>query len=446
MKTKFLAAVIATCFAAPVMAQSSVTIYGIADAGLMKQSGQTLRVVSGIADGSRIGFKGTEDIGGGFKAIFNLEARVELDTGSQKPTLLSDEQGLYLTRGMGAGFNSVLAPLGATGAALSAGVLQNIRSGFQVKGSAAVNPEGALFDRTSMVGLITPGGAILLGRMYTPGYEVFAAADAFESGTAGTWGGITGGTAGFTVLGADIRSSKSIQYRIATPAGFGGSLMYGAKGSGYLNRYNKFYGAAATYKANGFDVGIAHNRGYDQSDNVSLVTSTIGGSYAMGDFKFFAGYHDQRNRHSVLLADYVAGYNGQIAPAIAAQLAPLGAATAAALGNGMRTVFLNNVAANTQVDAASYQIGLHYRVGAGRVMASVAHQNDRALSDSDANLFALGYDYNLSKRTDIYTVVAQINNKNEGQYIPGSAGSPGGFAKVPGEHTRAVQVGIRHRF
>jgi predicted porin len=248
------------------------------------------------------------------------------------------------------------------------------------------------------------------------------------------------------VLGADIRSSKSIQYRIATPAGFGGSLMYGAKGSGYLNRYNKFYGAAATYKANGFDVGIAHNRGYDQSDNVSLVTSTIGGSYAMGDFKFFAGYHDQRNRHSVLLADYVAGYNGQIAPAIAAQLAPLGAATAAALGNGMRTVFLNNVAANTQVDAASYQIGLHYRVGAGRVMASVAHQNDRALSDSDANLFALGYDYNLSKRTDIYTVVAQINNKNEGQYIPGSAGSPGGFAKVPGEHTRAVQVGIRHRF
>ena len=445
MKTKFLAAVIATCFAAPVMAQSSVTIYGIADAGLMKQSGQTLRVVSGIADGSRLGFKGTEDIGGGFKAIFNLEARVELDTGSQKPTLLSDEQGLFLTRGMGAGFNTVLTPLGPTGAALSAGVLQSIRSGFQVKGSAAVNPEGALFDRTSMVGLITPGGAILLGRMYTPGYEVFAASDVFESGTAGTWGGITGGTAGFTNLGADIRSSKSIQYRIATPAGFGGSLMYGAKGSGYLNRYNKFYGAAATYKANGFDVGVAHNRGYDQSDNVSLVTSTIGGSYTMGDFKFFAGYHDQRNRHSVLLADYTAGYNAQIAPAIAAQLAPAGAA-APVLAAGLRTVFLNNISANSQVDAASYQIGLHYRLGAGRVMASVAHQNDRGVSDSDANLFALGYDYNLSKRTDIYTVVAQINNKNEGQYIPGAAGSPGGFAKVPGDHSRAVQVGVRHRF
>jgi predicted porin len=216
---------------------------------------------------------------------------------------------------MGAGFNTVLAPLGANGAALSAGLLQNIRGGLQVKGSPAVNPTGALFDRTSMVGLITPGGAVLLGRMYTPGYEVFAAADAFESGTAGTWGGITGGTAGFTNLGADIRSSKSIQYRIATPAGFGGSLMYGTKGSGYLERYNKFLGAAATYKKNGWDVGVAHNRGYDQGDRLSLVTSTIGGSYVMGDSKFFLGYHDQRNRNSVLMADYTAAYNAQIVPA-----------------------------------------------------------------------------------------------------------------------------------
>lgn len=447
MKTKFLAAVIATCFAAPVLAQSSVTIYGIADAGLMKASGQTLRVVSGIADGSRIGFKGTEDIGGGYKAIFNLEARVELDNGTQKPTLLSDEQGLYLTRGIGPGFNTVLAPLGANGAALSAGLLQSIRTGFQVKGAPAVNPEGALFDRTSMVGLVTPVGAILLGRMYTPGYEVFAAADAFESGTAGTWGGITGGTAGFTNLGADIRSSKSVQYRIATPAGFGGSLMYGVKGSGYLNRYNKFLGAAATYKANGWDVGIAHNRGYDQSDRVSLVTSTIGGSYVLGDVKLFAGYHDQRNQNSVLLADYIAGYNGQIAPAIAAQLTPaVGAPTATALGNALRTVFMNNIIANTQVDASSVQIGAHYRVGAGRLMVSIAHQNDRTASNSDARLVAIGYDYNLSKRTDIYTVAAKIDNQNDGQYIPGAAGSPGGFAKTPGESTRAYQVGIRHRF
>jgi predicted porin len=417
MKTKFLAAVIATCFAAPVMAQSSVTMYGIADAGLMKASGQTVKVVSGIADGSRLGFKGSEDMGGGMKAIFNLEARVELDNGSQQPTLLSPEQGLYLTRGMGA---------------LPPALLGALRAGLQPR--IAVNTENALFDRTSMVGLITPGGAFLLGRMYTPGYEVFAAADAFESGTAGTWGGITGGTAGFTVLGADIRSSKSIQYRVATPAGFGGSLMYGAKGSGYLNRYNKFLGISATYKANGWDVGAGHNRGYDQGDQVSLVTTTIGGSYTAGDAKIFLGVHKQKNQNSVLLADYRPVFEGAIAP--------FPSATQTAL----RNIFYPNIALNTQVDARSIQIGAHYRMGPGRFMVSIAQQDDRTPSDSDARLVAFGYDYNLSKRTDIYTVAAQIHNTNDGQYIPGAAGSPGGFAKVPGERTRAFQVGLRHRF
>ncbi|HEU5436986.1 MAG TPA: porin, partial [Telluria sp.] len=415
------------------LAQSSVQIYGIADAGIMKTQGEKTKLVSGIADGSRLGFKGTEDIGGGFKAIFNLEARIELDTGTQTPSLIHNNDGLYMLKGMGVLPASIRAGLGA-----------------QLKqfGVAAVNSEKALFDRTAMVGLITPVGAILIGRMYTPGYEVFAASDTFENGTAGAWGGVTMGTAGFSALGADIRSQKSIQYRIATPKGIGGSIMYGTKGSGYLNRYNKFMGGAATYKANGFDVGIAHNRSYDQSDRVSLITSTIGGSYTMGDFKFFAGYHDQRNRNSVLLADYTAAYTASIAPAVTAQLtgAGLPAGTVAALGAGLRNVFLNNIAVNSQVDAASYQLGLHYKVGAGRVMASVAHQNDRTASDSDANLFALGYDYNLSKRTDIYAVAAMIKNSNEGQYIPGAAGSPGGFTKTPGENTRGYQIGVRHRF
>jgi predicted porin len=423
MKTKLLAGVIATCFAAPVLAQSSVQIYGIADAGIMKTQGEATKIVSGIADGSRLGFKGTEDIGGGFKAIFNLEARIELDTGTQTPSLVYNNDGLYLMKGM---------------TALPASIRAGLTAQLKTFGVAAVNSEKALFDRTAMVGLITPVGAILIGRMYTPGYEVFAAADTFENGTAGAWGGITGGTAGFTALGADIRSQKSIQYRIATPKGIGASVMYGAKNSGYLGRYNKFYGAAVTYKANGLDVGIAHNRGYDQNDAQSLTTSTIGGSYTMGDFKFFVGYHDQKNTNSALLRDYIGAWDTSIAPS----LAPLGAPTATAL----RNIFVTNITRNTQIDANSLQVGMHYKIGAGRIMASVARQNDRTTSNSDATLIAVGYDYNLSKRTDVYTVLAQIDNDNEGQYTPGTAGAPGGFAKTPGQTSRAIQLGIRHRF
>jgi predicted porin len=423
MKKSLFAALIGSCFATSALAQSSIQIYGIADAGVMWQKGGPTKIISGGADGSRIGFKGTEDLGGGYKAIFNLEARVELDTGNQWPTLINENQGLYLTRGMGA---------------LPAPVLAGLRNALQPPGGPAVNPEKALFDRTAMVGLITPVGAVLLGRMYTPGYEVFAAADAFEAGTAGTWGTITGGTGGFTALGADIRSQESVQYRIAHPSGFGGSVMYGARNSGYLGRYKKFYGAAVTYKAHGFDVGIGHNQGYDLDDNKSLRTTTVGGSYSFGDFKVFAGYHVQLNRHSALLRDYIGGWDTLIAP----QVAPLGAATAAAL----RNIFVTNITRNSQIDARSYQIGGHYKIGAGRIIASYAHQNDRTASNSDADLFAIGYNHFLSKRTDLYAVASVTKNDNEAQYAPGTAGAPGGFTKGPGEDGRAFQIGVRHRF
>ncbi len=423
MKKSFLAALIGASFATPALAQSSIQIYGIADAGIMWQKGGPTKIISGGADGSRIGFKGTEDIGNGYKAIFNLEARVELDTGTQTPTLINDNPGLYLTRGM---------------QAIPAPIVARLRTALQPPGGPAVNPEKALFDRTAMVGLITPIGAILAGRMYTPGYEVFAAADVFEAGTAGTWGGITGGTAGFTALGADIRSQESVQYRIALPSGLGGSLMYGAKGSGYLGRYDKFYGAAVTYKANGFDVGLGFNQGYDQQERKSLRTITVGGSYTYDQFKLFAGFHSQHNENSALLADYIGGWDTLVAPL----LAPQGPAVAGAL----RNVFVNAISNNTQQDATSYQLGMHYKAGSGRIMVSYAHQNDRLASNSDADLFALGYNHYLSKRTDLYVVGSLIQNDNEAQYTPGTAGSPGGFTRTPGEDGAAFQLGIRHRF
>ena len=431
MKKSLIAALIGATFATSALAQSSVQIYGIADAGVMFQKGGPTKIYSGGADGSRIGFKGTEDLGNGFKAMFNLEARVELDTGTQQPTLMNDNPGRYLLRGM----NAMPLP-----AAVRDQLLAGLQAAIQPPGAAAVNQERALFDRMAMVGLVTPVGAFLIGRMYTPGYEVFNMADTFESGTAGTWGHVTGGTAGFTALSADIRSQEAVQYRIALPNGIGAALMYGGKGSGYLGRYNKFRAGHVTYKANGFDVGIGYNHGYDRQDRPSLRTTTVGGSYTLDQWKIFAGFHSQRNTNSALLPDYLAGWDSVVVPRLTAAGVP--AASQAAL----RGFFSNRISANTVQDANSYQAGLHYKVGNGRIMTSFAHQNDRTASNSDANLFAIGYDHFLSKRTDIYTVFANIKTKNEAQYAPGTAGNPGGFTKGPGEDGRALQIGIRHRF
>jgi predicted porin len=423
MKKILLAAMLGACFSTPALAQTNIQIYGIADAGVMWQRGGTTRIISGGADGSRLGFKGSEELGRGFKAMFDLEARVELDNGTQQPMLLNDNQGFYLTRGMEA-----LGPV----------LLPRVQQALQPRGQPVVNPEKALFDRTAMVGMVTPWGALLVGRLYTPGYEVFAMSDAFETGTAGTWGSILSGTAGYTALASDIRSSRSLEYRIVLPNGFGAVLMASSKGSGYYNRYNKFFGANLTYKQGPWDVGIGHNHGYDQQDAPSLRTTTAGGSFTWNDFKFFAGVHYQRNSNSPLMADYINGWDTQIAPS----LAPLGPATAAAL----RNVFVTNIFRNTEQNSVSGQLGMHWRYGPGRVMASIAHQWDRGPTDSDASLFALGYNYFMSRRTDLYAVGAFIRNQGFAQYSPASGGSPGGFTPTPGEDGLAAMIGVRHRF
>lgn len=78
MKKSLIAlAVMGAAAATPAFAQSSVTLYGIIDAGITytnNAGGHSLwQAQSGILQGSRWGLKGSEDLGGGTKAIFQLE-------------------------------------------------------------------------------------------------------------------------------------------------------------------------------------------------------------------------------------------------------------------------------------------------------------------------------------------------------------------------------------
>lgn len=70
-------------------AQSSVTLYGIIDAGLMYTNnvsksgsgGSLFQATSGNINGSRFGFRGAEDLGAGLKAIFVLENGFNIQSG-----------------------------------------------------------------------------------------------------------------------------------------------------------------------------------------------------------------------------------------------------------------------------------------------------------------------------------------------------------------------------
>ncbi|WP_244846335.1 porin [Caballeronia sp. SL2Y3] len=91
------AVIAATAFAAaaPAFAQSSVTLYGIVDDSIVYQNSQTnlaktqpgrsnVKLASGIWAGSRFGLKGAEDLGGGNKAIFQLESGFNINNGAQQ--------------------------------------------------------------------------------------------------------------------------------------------------------------------------------------------------------------------------------------------------------------------------------------------------------------------------------------------------------------------------
>ncbi|MES2830918.1 MAG: porin [Pseudomonadota bacterium] len=85
MKKSLLALAVLGAFTGIASAQTSVTIYGVADVGITRQdNGATVtnRLDSGNQSGSRLGFKGTEDLGGGLSGQFVLEQGFNIDTGS----------------------------------------------------------------------------------------------------------------------------------------------------------------------------------------------------------------------------------------------------------------------------------------------------------------------------------------------------------------------------
>lgn len=85
MKKQLLALSLLAAFAGMAHAQSNVTIYGLMDTGFIKETGSDLKM--GEWNSSRLGFKGTEDLGSGYKATFQLEKRFYVNDGAKNGDL-----------------------------------------------------------------------------------------------------------------------------------------------------------------------------------------------------------------------------------------------------------------------------------------------------------------------------------------------------------------------
>lgn len=85
MKKSLLALAVLGAFAGAASAQSSVTLYGKVDLAFSKATGSQDKQIADN-NGSRIGFKGSEDLGNGLSAFFKLESQLAADTGAANST------------------------------------------------------------------------------------------------------------------------------------------------------------------------------------------------------------------------------------------------------------------------------------------------------------------------------------------------------------------------
>jgi predicted porin len=111
MQKKLIALAVAGLVSAPAFAQSNVTIYGLVDVGVTYRSdnatagvGSKTSIDSGQANGNRLGFRGTEDLGNGLKAGFVLEQGFFVDQGTGRGDGAFSRQS-YVS--LGGGFGTV---------------------------------------------------------------------------------------------------------------------------------------------------------------------------------------------------------------------------------------------------------------------------------------------------------------------------------------------------
>ncbi|WP_409932365.1 porin [Paraburkholderia sp. BCC1886] len=248
MLVKTLLATAATAVALPASAQSSVTLYGVVDDALTYVSNQSghanVYLRQGNLYASKFGIKGTEDLGGGLAAIFDLQAGFDTNTG-------------------------------------------------------AAASSGSLFNRQSYVGLSQRGyGAVTLGRQYTPYFQFVGPLSSVNLLT-----GATGAHPGdLDGMDTTIRANNAVVYTSPQWYGMQASVMYAAGGiAGSTGRGQSWSGALRYTRG-----PLALAAGYLQMDNAyTSTTSAAFDSTSTGGFGVSAvnrGYVSARSVRDVALA------------------------------------------------------------------------------------------------------------------------------------------------
>jgi predicted porin len=393
MKRSLLALAVLSAFAGAASAQSSVTLSGSVDAGL-KRVGTVINNNKAITDwqvgGSQSGYNN-----------FTLSGIEDLGGGSR--AFFSLNHRFNIGNGADNGFTNG----GGVGTTTSTGNATPI----------IAEP----FWRMAWVGLGTGFGEVRIGRIQMPLQDMNGGFDPFGTGTVGSTH--TGGVA------ATVRANNAVYYKSPSLGGLTVHLA-GAAGDGQLNNTEIGSGSSANprgffgqltrvpserpiglnvrYAAGPVNVGAAYDK-----NAADMKTVGVYGSFDFGAAKVMAQFEKGDNYTSAGTASTSRSLPNEKIKAFSIGLtAPLGPVV-------LRTGFLKI-------------------------------KSD--LTNRDASKFGFGGDYNLSKRTNLYTTVGKWSGNRLASFpAPSTVTTPAGLAAYSAAYSEALKkaqfdFGVTHRF
>jgi predicted porin len=366
-------------------AQSSVTLYGILDAGLRYQtvslqgaSASNFGLAYGVQSGNRIGFRGVEDIGNGNRVTFTLE------------------------------------------------------NGFE-PGNGSIGQGGRLFGRQAWLGVENNSwGLVRVGRQLNFATENMYGIDPFMQAFGQAGAGAAFGTAN------TLRMSNSIKYQSPTMSGFkvGAAYSFANGMSNTAIENNKAVAGTTSYNfesnnnvrqlslggnyANGpLYAALSYDKIYAPSNSISSSNPSawnLGGAYDLKVVKLSAAYGQTRG-------GYILG-QGNGATGAGVNL----------IGNPANAdgevIFDQNMGYNSYLLGATVPVNTASRVMVSWTLLTPNTNMKDTYNAQNQSAYNLGYSYDFTKRTNAYAYVSYMDN----------------LATVDTAKSTVLGVGLRHQF
>jgi len=390
MQKKLIALAVAGAFAAPAFAATSnVDVYGQINMSLERVDDGAesfSRMVSN--NNSFIGFKGSEDLGGGLSAVWQIEANLSTDGNA---TTASGSYSFAAT-----------------------GTLTGTASASNSSTTANNNINGT---RNTYIGLSSKTlGTVIAGvhdtpyKMATGGLDIFVGTLGDYNGMFGAAGTATGSARNPSAV-FDLRTGNTIAYLSPNFSGFDFKAAYvmGLEGTETTSR-SSAYSLSGSYNNGPLFVTAAYERHNDVGTTACNVGAVclgqgtagdrkawkVGVGYKIGDLKLGALYEKMDDDIDVI------GHN-------------------------------------------TWGLNAAYAMGAITLKGSYAKAGELdETNDSGATMYALGVDYALSKRTTVQLTYARMNNDTNGRWSLGQG--PQVNASADGEDASGYSLGVRHSF